>query len=406
MYVADSDYRQMESKNEFRELPEVKTEVIDPEFEPVAVKIEIQDDSYDRETSKLYYEAQDQNNTAVEHCKNRTPSPPATIENSQSKETLNGLYANEENSQPTEIAACPDGSEENCQESDRIEKRNLDENIKCERKVLIRRKRKTRPTTDKWRKNSFTAKSRKQVGNELEERTDSDVDDQNEQEDMVDDSIQKVKKKRKNISNKGKASNNARVKKEQNIEQSAECKTCHKVFSRVSSMLRHRRRSKCSQKENPPDDGTAYLKNLEKKLSLQTICTVCNRVLSSPANLKRHFDALHGDGIRGAENYNVVCAFEGCTKRFNLPSSMRKHYDAVHMNIRKYLCDICSDMFKNISALKMHMKACHTKDADMYECSVCKKRFSTKFKLTSHETLHTNIKPFSCDYEGCGKLFR
>ena len=142
-------------------------------------------------------------------------------------------------------------------------------------------------------------------------------------------------------------------------------------------------------------------------------CEICGKDFSTQDSLKLHHYRWHrpdrdDKGLRkGAKIYK--CEHEGCNKVFSDSSNYKKHYDAVHLNIRKHLCEKCSFMFKTKGALRSHLNACHEKDiskSHLFECSICSKRFTTNAKLGIHKTVHTNLKPFTCTYEGCGKSFR
>ena len=150
--------------------------------------------------------------------------------------------------------------------------------------------------------------------------------------------------------------------------------------------------------------------NVLKKSIREFTCEQCNKTFSSQYNLNRHYKSVHlkmKQKRKGTKKY--FCKQEGCDKVFSNGSNYKKHYDTVHLNIRRHLCEICSFMFKTKWALKTHLNTLHEKDQQkfrIFECKLCQKRFTSKGKLKLHETVHTDLKPFKCSYEDCGKSFR
>ncbi len=44
-------------------------------------------------------------------------------------------------------------------------------------------------------------------------------------------------------------------------------------------------------------------------------------------------------------------------------------------------------------------------DGTAFVCDLCEKRFNCKSKLEQHRIVHTFVKPFACDADGCEKKF-
>jgi len=45
------------------------------------------------------------------------------------------------------------------------------------------------------------------------------------------------------------------------------------------------------------------------------------------------------------------------------------------------------------------------KSVKKYQCEICNKSFSKSYNRSAHMRLHTNEKPFMCDFPGCNKAF-
>jgi uncharacterized Zn-finger protein len=40
------------------------------------------------------------------------------------------------------------------------------------------------------------------------------------------------------------------------------------------------------------------------------------------------------------------------------------------------------------------------------ECTICGKAFSHKFRLSEHQRVHDNLRPYPCTVENCGKEYK
>ncbi|XP_035859541.1 gastrula zinc finger protein XlCGF57.1-like isoform X2 [Sander lucioperca] len=89
-----------------------------------------------------------------------------------------------------------------------------------------------------------------------------------------------------------------------------------------------------------------------------------------------------------------------CGKRFSrkysLTTHMRLHSEGKHLT-----CSVCKAIFSHSSTLAVHMRT-HTGEKP-FSCSVCSKRFAQLPTLKQHLTVHTGEKPFSCSV--CRKTF-
>ncbi|XP_075679286.1 uncharacterized protein LOC113798311 isoform X2 [Dermatophagoides pteronyssinus] len=88
------------------------------------------------------------------------------------------------------------------------------------------------------------------------------------------------------------------------------------------------------------------------------------------------------------------------------------HIHRVHSPVRPYKCDRCKYRFYSERKLNYHIRLMHTTNDDdddnngqiKHQCNICYKTFASKYNLDGHKLIHTDKKPFGCQY--CQQRFR
>lgn len=159
------------------------------------------------------------------------------------------------------------------------------------------------------------------------------------------------------------------------------CKSCDKVFTKPSHLLRH----------NTKHTG-------ERPFP----CDVCGKGFVSKSNMEKH-RVLHS-GVK-----SKIC--DECGKAFALSSYLVRH-KLLHEKERNeklgikpplehHLCFECGKVFSKALYLQKHMER-HVK-GKCYECRICGKKFSQRMNRINHEFLHNKTKDLECNI--CHKKF-
>uniref|UniRef100_A0A1I8NGK9 C2H2-type domain-containing protein n=1 Tax=Musca domestica TaxID=7370 RepID=A0A1I8NGK9_MUSDO len=97
-----------------------------------------------------------------------------------------------------------------------------------------------------------------------------------------------------------------------------------------------------------------------------------------------------------------------CCKMFQYKSQLKKHI-LTHSTLLPYKCELCQKGLKSAQSLRQHMFKRHEeggREVTKVKCQVCGKLYANKKSLNVHIRLHTNERPFKCDFDLCNQTFR
>uniref|UniRef100_A0A087XXD1 Zinc finger protein 436-like n=1 Tax=Poecilia formosa TaxID=48698 RepID=A0A087XXD1_POEFO len=185
------------------------------------------------------------------------------------------------------------------------------------------------------------------------------------------------------------------------------CDICGRKFARQYQLKRHKALLHPSrptvEPSSPPDAAFT--------------CGVCGRRLKSETQLTEHARIHVGDNLhhcsvclRGFQRAGYLrqhhlrvhlssfpCTV--CGKAFRFRSLLASHA-LVHSDVRPFACDFCSRSFRRLSHLKRHRQAVHADGArppQSFVCHICGKDKKCRSQLARHVIIHTGERPFACD---------
>ena len=160
-------------------------------------------------------------------------------------------------------------------------------------------------------------------------------------------------------------------------------------------------------------------------LTLLFICPQCHKSFSTKGNMKNHIQTIHKN-IRPFK-----CPYPSCKKEYSNQSRLDVHI-RTHTGSKPFMCPICSKSFNEKGNLKTHINfhtdkrpfkcnQCektyktngHLKDhieiqhmqLRRFICEICSSKFGRRSTLVAHMRTHTGEKSFKCKIEGCEKRF-
>ncbi|OXA42722.1 Zinc finger protein 32 [Folsomia candida] len=89
------------------------------------------------------------------------------------------------------------------------------------------------------------------------------------------------------------------------------------------------------------------------------------------------------------------CLLAHCKATLSSKIALQSHLKSVHIATRNFPCSICSNSFRNLRDVNVHIKKVH--GAKKFKCSQCLKAFTMSCSLTAHVNhVHTTTRDFQC----------
>ncbi|XP_021168972.2 zinc finger protein 436 isoform X2 [Fundulus heteroclitus] len=207
------------------------------------------------------------------------------------------------------------------------------------------------------------------------------------------------------------------------------CDLCPKAYMRSNDLEHHRKVVHVSGAARPPRPasllchlcGKEFRCRSQLAVHLQThtgerphLCDVCGRKFGRQYQLRRHKILTH----RAVAADDVLPPGAGfacgvCGKRLKSEALLAAHA-RVHAGDKPHRCGVCLRGFQRAACLKHHQLQAHLR-ADggqpphaaalsAFPCHVCGKVFRFRSLLASHALIHSDVRPFSCDF--CSRSFR
>lgn len=217
------------------------------------------------------------------------------------------------------------------------------------------------------------------------------------------------------------------------------CDLCSKAYMRTNDLEHHKKIVHVNGAAEPQRSGSSSLlcdfcgKEFKCRSQLtvhfQThtgerphLCDICGRKFGRQYQLKRHKTLVHANQVNGEENplHDAQFACGVCGKRLKSEALLAAH-SRIHSGDKPHRCSICLRSFRHATCLKQHHVRVHLRvkvneaphaigrrkgsaQGKTFPCPICGKVFRFKSLLASHSLIHSEIRPFSCDF--CSRSFR
>ena len=146
----------------------------------------------------------------------------------------------------------------------------------------------------------------------------------------------------------------------------------------------------------------SHLENNHMALKLKPKCSTCGKTFDDDEQVQTHED-LHALRLNAVPFSCVLCSIN-----FVSSIELREHVLNEHEEgLSK--CSECNKSFLTSERLKKHREMCHpavTMSHLSYSCPQCPYQASFPSALKQHLLKHDEKLIFTCDWEGCGKVFK
>lgn len=193
---------------------------------------------------------------------------------------------------------------------------------------------------------------------------------------------------------------------------SFECMICNRFYPNRYYLQKHTKRHKSNKDTYDANldenlmERNRYIKVHPHRPTSNFTCDICQKVVSSYYSMKKHMRSRH------TEKFKIKHPCPICSRIFASEQRLSKHMGLRHAKSSKaakiedrskQMCSICGRLFAERSKMLAHEM---THSGIMVSCEVCGKQFLHKNYLRIHvKTVHSQVKPFSCNIDGCKWTF-
>ncbi|VEN59816.1 unnamed protein product [Callosobruchus maculatus] len=133
----------------------------------------------------------------------------------------------------------------------------------------------------------------------------------------------------------------------------------------------------------------------------KTQCSICLKVFSKISTLLKHITTKHGESKEEKIEKRHLC--DMCGKGFGTSDKLKIHY-RIHTGDKPFMCRYCEKRFSKKDYLVMHERV-HTGEKP-YPCEYCGKCFNQAASLRIHTRGHTGERPYICQFCNGGYISR
>ena len=80
-----------------------------------------------------------------------------------------------------------------------------------------------------------------------------------------------------------------------------------------------------------------------------------------------------------------------CTKRFRTKNEWERHTNGVHLKLKNFKCEKCPKAYTDATPLNYHIYTAHGDGSNLFGCSNCEKKFTSKRNRDKHELVHSTV---------------
>ncbi|CAG4960877.1 unnamed protein product [Parnassius apollo] len=128
------------------------------------------------------------------------------------------------------------------------------------------------------------------------------------------------------------------------------------------------------------------------------ICAICGVVMRKKADYLSHLEK-HSNKLQSDKSKAHECTI--CKKKYSSRQLLGEHMNA-HSGSRPHACPACGKSFASKYTYQSHLKT-HLDRPRPFKCDQCGKSFLTQQNLNQHEKIHSGVKDFVCNV--CNKAF-